>query len=163
KREDLQPGRRVPELDGLVVAPRGEAAAVGAEGHAPQPAYVALQAQDLLPGAGVPDRYLRVGVHRKLAADRGEAAAVRAARHPPRGDVVAAAEGQLFVACLRAPQLHHSRTGRGQPPAVRTELYAGYLVRKTTQREHRLTGVQVPHLNFPSFLCCPTGRGRRAL
>ena len=81
QREDLLPGRRVPELDGLIQARRREAATVGAEGHAPEPAHVAAQAQDLLPGLRVPDLDLPVGMHGEKAADRGEAAAVGAEGH----------------------------------------------------------------------------------
>ena len=81
QREDLLPGRRVPELDGLIQARGREAATVGAEGHAPEPAHMAAQAQDLLPGLGVPDLHFPVGMHGDEAADRGEAAAVGAEGH----------------------------------------------------------------------------------
>jgi hypothetical protein len=81
---------------------------------------VAAQAQDLLPGVGVPDLYLRVGVHRKKAAERSEAVAVGAEGHRLDGSMVAA-QGELFSAGLRVPYLEHVLAARGEPPAVGTE------------------------------------------
>ena len=67
---------------------------------------MAVQAEDLVAGLGVPDLHLLVGMHREKAGDRGEAAAVGAERHPLDGSGVVAAEGELFLAGLRVPQLH---------------------------------------------------------
>src|SRR5262245_34646876 len=50
QREDRLPGCGVPDLDRLIQTGGGEAEAIGAVGHGPQPAYVAVQAVNLVPG-----------------------------------------------------------------------------------------------------------------
>ena len=80
QREDLLPGHGIPDLDGLIQASGGDAAAVGAEGDSPEPAYVAVQAEDLASRVGIPNLDVLIGVHAEMAADRGEAAAVGAER-----------------------------------------------------------------------------------
>src|SRR5262245_14128604 len=71
---------------------------------------------------------------------------------------VVAAQGALFSAGLRAPQLH-CRAGGSEPPTVGAESDAPYAVGKTTQRARPVTRVQVPDLHFPFRIGCPTARG----
>ena len=75
ERERLLAGAGVPDLDRLIVAGGGDAAAVGAERHASDEAGVSLEREHLLAGAGVPD------LDRPIVAGRGDAAAVGAERH----------------------------------------------------------------------------------
>src|SRR5262249_4299845 len=146
-----------------------EAAAVGAEGHGQDSAHGAVQAEVLVAGPGVPDLHLLVAMHRESAGARGAVASVGGERHPkapiaehgiPIG--AGAAEGSLFLAGLRVPQLH-CRTGGSEPPTVGAEPDAPYAIGKATQRTHLVTRVQVPDLHFPFLIGCPTARGDQAL
>src|SRR5262249_30541544 len=146
---------------GLIQAHGREAATIGAEGHAPEPAHMAAQAQDLFPSPGVPDLYFPVAVHRKIAAGRGQSAAVGVEGHHHQASLGVTA-GEPFLARLRVPYLDRLVAARGEPPAVGTELDASDPPGKAAQRERLLTGVQVPNLHFP-FLYIPTACGGQAL
>src|SRR5436309_2130735 len=79
ERERLVAGCDVPDLDGPVADRGGEAGAVGAVRHAPDPAVMPLQSEGRLTGGGVPDPDGRI-------ADRGgEAVAAGAVRHANDG------------------------------------------------------------------------------
>src|SRR5262249_41664637 len=64
-----------PDLHGLILTGRGEAAAIRAERHAPDPVRVTFEGEGFLPGGRVPD------LHGLITTGGSEAAAVRAECH----------------------------------------------------------------------------------
>src|SRR3954471_11095142 len=107
----LAAGRDLPEPDGLAFAHRGQAPAVGAEGHAPDEALVAVEGPDLGAGGLIPEPYGLV------EAPRGEPRPVGTERRPvaPLG-----VPGELDRPCAgrHFPDLDVAEAGQGEPLPV---------------------------------------------
>src|SRR5262245_28091764 len=95
----LRKRRRVPHLQRLVLAPRDDAVAVGAERHAPDHARVPLKSEDLLSGPGIPH------LQGAVLAPRDDPPAVRAVGHA-QDTFRVSLERESFLSGPGVPHLH---------------------------------------------------------
>src|SRR5262245_28443524 len=89
-------GCNIPGLNTAIAAGRCEQSAVGAEGHAANPALGLIDERAILPGGDVPELQL-AGTVDQLPSGRREESAIGAEGHAP-DDADMAAQGVLFSA-----------------------------------------------------------------
>src|SRR5262249_6220859 len=137
-------GECVPDLHGVVTAPRGDPGAVRAEGRGTEPARVPFKGTDQLAGARVPYLYL-------VPAGSNEPFAVRAERHFP--SVCPPFEREEFAPGAGGPGVRLVARRR-EPLAVRAERHALDVSRGPSEGPDLLAGQGVPE-GHPSGVGLP--------